>query len=170
LLKGIAKLVLALNGNIKKSQIASGVAWGVLLGLVPAGNFFWIVLFIVSFFFRHNHGAKIFGMAIIKCFAPVLVFQVHALGELILYIEALRPFFTSMYNMPFVPFTKFNNTVVMGGLASGIILWLPIFVLFMILIPLYRNHLAPKIRESKLVKAIAKFPLFKLVEKALIKE
>ena len=170
MLKGIAKLVLALNGNIKKSQIASGIAWGVLLGLVPAGNFFWIVLFIVSFFFRHNHGAKIFGMAIIKCFAPVLVYQVHAFGEWILYIEALKPFFTSMYNMPFVPFTKFNNTVVMGGLAGGVILWLPIFVLFMLLIPLYRNHLAPRIRESKLVKTIVKFPLFKLVEKALVKE
>jgi len=170
LLKGIAKLVLALNGNIKKSQIASGIAWGVLLGLVPAGNFFWIVLLIVSFFFRHNHGAKIFGMAVIKCFAPILVYQVHALGEWILYIEALKPFFTSMYNMPFVPFTKFNNTVVMGGLASGVILWLPIFALFMFLIPLYRNHLAPKIRESKLIKTIVKFPLFKLVEKALIKD
>ena len=170
MLKGIAKLVLALNGNIKKSQIASGIAWGVLLGLVPAGNFFWIVLLIVSFFFRHNHGAKIFGMAVIKCFAPILVYQVHALGEWILYIEALKPFFTSMYNMPFVPFTKFNNTVVMGGLASGVILWLPIFALFMFLIPLYRNHLAPKIRESKLIKTIVKFPLFKLVEKALIKD
>jgi len=170
LLKGIAKLVLALNGNVKKSQIASGIAWGVLLGLVPAGNFFWIILFIVSFFFRHNHGAKIFGMAIIKFFAPILVYQVHAFGEWILYTEAFKSFFTLMYNMPFVPFTKFNNTVVMGGLAGGVILWIPVFALFMILIPLYRNHLAPKIRESKLLKTIAKFPLFKLVEKALIKD
>jgi len=170
LLKGIAKLVLALNGNIKKSQVASGVAWGVLLGLVPAGNFFWIVLFIVSFFFRHNHGAKIFGMAIVKCFAPILVYRLHAFGEMILYTESLRPFFTSMYNLPFVPFTKFNNTVVMGGLAGGVILWIPIFALFMLLIPLYRNHLGPKIRESKLVKTIVKFPLYRLVEKALIKE
>jgi uncharacterized protein (TIGR03546 family) len=170
LLKGFAKLITALNGNVKKSQIASGVAWGVLLGLIPAGNIFWIAIFLVSFFFRHNHGSKIFGMAIVMLLSPVIVYQIHGFGEWILYLKPLQDLFTTMYNMPFVPFTKFNNTLVMGGLAGGIILWIPVFALFMLLVPLYRNHLAPKIRESKIVKTIVKFPLFKLVEKALIKD
>lgn len=170
MLKGIAKLILALNGNVKRSQIAAGIAWGVLLGLIPAGNIFWIVIFLVSFFFNHNHGSKIFGMAIMMVIHPIFVYQIHALGEWILYIGALKPFFTSLYNMPFVPFTKFNNTLVMGGLASGIILWIPVFALFMLLIPLYRNKLAPVIRESKIIKTIAKFPLFKMVEKSLAGE
>jgi uncharacterized protein (TIGR03546 family) len=69
--------------------------------------------------------------------------------------------------MPFVPFSNFNNTLVMGGVAAGIILWIPSFFLFKTLIPLYRNHVAPKIRESKIIKKIAKFPLLKLIEKSL---
>jgi len=69
-----------------------------------------------------------------------------------------------MYNMPFVPFTKFNNTLVMGGLVGGAVLWLPFFFLFMALIPLYRNHVAAKIRNSKIVNRILKFPLLKMLD------
>jgi hypothetical protein len=61
--------------------------------------------------------------------------------------------------MPFVPFTKFNNTLVAGGLASGIVLWLPVFLLVILLVPLYRDKLVPRIRNSKIVMAIKKLPV-----------
>jgi len=170
MIKAIAKLILALNGNVSKSQLAAGFAWGVLLGLVPIGNFFWVVLFLVSFFFTHNHASKLFSMAIIKLFSPLIVMGLDAVGWRVLHIEALNPLFTTMYNMPFVPFTKFNNTLVMGGIVSGIVLWLPVFFVFLAIVPLYRNHVAARIRNSKFVKTIAKFPLFSLIDKAISKE
>jgi uncharacterized protein (TIGR03546 family) len=166
LLKPIAKLILALNGNVKASQIAMGFSWGVLLGLVPVGAF-WIALFLVSFFFRHNHGAKIFGMAIVKLISPLVVYSIDALGFFVLTHDSLHGLFTTLYNMPFVPFTKFNNTLVMGGLVSGIVLWIPVFLLFLAFIPFYRKTIGPKIRNSKIVQKIAKFPLFSLIDKAL---
>jgi len=168
LIKGIAKLLLALNGNVKKSQIAAGFAWGTLLGLIPAGNIFWIVIFFISFFFTHNHASKISALAFLKILSPLFAFQIDALGWFVLTgIEPLQPLFTTMYNMPFVPFTGFNNTLVMGGIAAGIILWIPVYVLLMAFIPLYRNRIAPKIRQSKIVKAIGKFPLLSMIDKAM---
>jgi len=164
LLRAIAKLIRALNGNVGKSQIAAGIAWGLLLGLIPAGNFFGIVLFVVSFFFNHHHGSKIFGMVLVKILSPVFAPAIDILGWQVLHIESLQPLFTTMYNMPFVPFTKFNNTLVAGGLVGGIVLWIPFFLIFMALIPLYRNRVAPKIRESKIVKKILKFPLFNVID------
>jgi len=158
-LKSIGKLITALNGNVKKSQIAAGVSWGVLLGLVPLISPFGLVLLIVSFFFNHNHAAKIFGLAIVKILSFLILPALDDLGFWILTLDSLKSLFTTMYNMPFVPFTRFNNTLVMGGLAAGIVLWIPIFVLFMILIPLYRNNLAPKLRESKIVKKLAGTPI-----------
>jgi len=165
--KGIAKLLIALNGNVSKTQIAAGFAWGVLLGLVPAGNAFWIVLFLLTFFFTHHHGAKIAALAVLKIVYALLAYRIDAVGWYVLHIDSLNGFFTKLYNMPFVPFTKFNNTLVMGGLVSGIILWIPIFCLFTALIPFYRNKIGPKIRESKIVKTIVKFPLFSLIDNAL---
>lgn len=164
MIKAIGKLIYALNSNAKKSQIAAGIAWGVLLGLIPAGNVFFVVLFVISFFFNHNHGAKIFGMALIKLISPLFVLLIDQFGWFILHIDALAPTFTTLFNMPFVPFTKFNNTLVMGGLIGGIILWLPVFGIFMAFIPLYRNTIAPKIRSLKIVQMIAKSPLLKIFD------
>jgi len=167
MIKGIAKLILALNGNVGRSQIAAGFAWGLLLGLIPAGNAFWIVLFLFSFFFTHHHGAKISALAFIKILYPLYIYQIDSLGWYILHIDSLRPLFTSLYNMPFVPFTKFNNTLVMGGLAAGLALWLPVFIIFIILIPLFRKYISPKIRNSKIIRFVAKSPLLSFIDGAL---
>jgi uncharacterized protein (TIGR03546 family) len=167
MIKTIAKLIVALNGNVKKSQLAAGFAWGVLLALAPLGNIFWIVLFAVSFFFKHNHASKMLTMTILKLLAPLIAPAVDLLGWEILHIAALQPLFTTLYNMPFVPFTRFYNTLVAGGLAGGLVLWFPVFFLFMALIPLYRNTIAPKIRKAKLFKAITKIPFLSSITKAV---
>jgi uncharacterized protein (TIGR03546 family) len=169
MIKVVAKMAVALNSNVSKTQVAAGIAWGLLLGLVPAGNFFWIVLFLASFFFHIHHGLKLGFMAIFILVSAACAPAIDMLGWEILHFEPLQPLFTSMYNMPFVPFTKFNNTLVAGGLAAGIALWLPAFLLLLPLISLYRNTLGPKIRKSKVFMAIARFPLFSLVDKAINK-
>ena len=167
MIKPIAKVIVALNGNLGKDQIAAGFAWGLLLGLIPAGNVFWIVLFVVSFLFKHHHFSKLLATALFKLIAVAVAPLVDMAGWEILHIEALQPLFTSLYNMPFVPFTKFNNTLVAGGLVCGLVLWLPVFFLFFFLIPLYRNKLSPRIRDSKLVKSVKNLPLVSLLIKAV---
>ncbi|MDR1863673.1 MAG: TIGR03546 family protein [Treponema sp.] len=167
MLKPIAKLIVALNGNLRRGQIAAGFSWGVLLGLVPAGNFFWILLFVVSFFFRHHHASKALVLVIIKLLAGFVDPLVDALGWEILHIEGLQPLFTSLYNMPFVPLTRFNNTLVAGGLVGGLALWLPVFFLIFTLVPLYRNKAAPKIRNSRLMIAVKRAPLISALSKAV---
>ena len=157
------KLLNALNGNLKKSQIAAGFSWGILLGLIPAGNVFWIALFVVSFFFKNHHWSKLLAMAVVKIFLGALNPAIDAAGWAILHTAELQPLFTSLYNMPFVPLTKFNNTLVAGGLCLGIGLWLPVFFLFLLIIPLYRNKLIPGIRNNKVFQKILKFPLFPIL-------
>ena len=169
MINAIIKLIRALNGNIKKSQIAAGISWGVLLALVPVGNFYWVALFLISLFFNHNHGSKIFSMAVLKLFAPLFAPAIDVLGWEVLHIGALQPLFTTMYNMPLAPFTRFNNTLVVGGITGGALLWLPVFALFMFLVPVYRNNIAPKIRNLKIVKAVSKIPFLKFIEKAFSK-
>jgi len=160
MIKPIVKLLNALNGNLKKTQIAAGFSWGILLGLIPAGNVFWIVLFAVSFFFKNHHWSKLFAMAVVKVFLGALNPAIDAAGWEILHAAALQPLFISLYNMPFVPLTKFNNTLVAGGLCLGIGLWLPVFLLFMLFVPLYRDKLIPGLRKNKIYQKILKFPLF----------
>jgi uncharacterized protein (TIGR03546 family) len=131
------------------------------------GNVFWIVLLLFSFFFNHHHGLKLAFMFLLIILTPLFAPAIDILGFSILTHKTLEPLFTAMYNMPFVPFTGFNNTLVAGGLAAGLILHVPVYFLLLPLIHLYRNTLSPKIRKSKLVMTISKFPLFSLVDKAV---
>jgi len=169
MIKPIAKLIVALNGNLGRKQVAAGFAWGLLLGLIPAGNVFWIVLLALSFMFKHHHASKMLLMAILQIASGAVAPLVDIVGWEVLYIEALQPFFTGLYNMPFVPLTRFNNTLVAGGLVLGAVLWVPVFLLVARLVPLYRNNLAPKIRNLKIVKTIKGVPIISKLASAIAK-
>lgn len=155
----IAKLIVALNGNVKASQIAAGFSWGLLLALIPTGNLLWLALFLISFALKHHQATKLFVMLIVKLLFPLVVMPIDSLGWWILNLEVLRPYFITLSNIPFVPFTKFNNTLVMGGFCAGIGLFIPSFILMRLFVPLYRNTIAPKIRDNKLVQSLKKLPL-----------
>jgi uncharacterized protein (TIGR03546 family) len=159
MVNGIAKFIVALNGNRSKTQIAAGWSWGILLGLVPPGNLLWVVLFIVSFFFTHHHGSKLVILILIKLFFPFIAPQLDIIGWEILHIEALEGFYRTLYNTPFVLFTRFNNTLVAGGFIGGIVLFIPVFLLVVFTVPGIRAALRPKIAKSSLTKSLLKIPV-----------
>lgn len=159
MLKPIAKTLVALNSNVRKEQLASGFAWGLLLAFVPAGSLLWVVLFIASFIPKNNYGMQLLSLAVFKLLLPLASSFIDSFGWFILTQPALQDVFTTLYNTPFVLFTRFNNTLVMGGLVSGLLLWLPVFFLVRMLIPVYRDKLAPKIKNTKLFKGFVKIPL-----------
>ena len=169
MIKAIARFILALNGNAKKSEVAAGLTWGLCLGLIPAGNLFWIALFFVSFFFRHNHWLKLIAMVVMIIISQAVFRLTDIVGWWVLNIDSLQPIYTKWYNMPFVPFTNFNNTLVAGGLVASVALCIPLFLLFMALVSLYRNKLAEKIKNSKFMKFFVKMPFISSVNKQMIK-
>jgi uncharacterized protein (TIGR03546 family) len=167
MIKALARTIVALNTNVRKEHIASGFAWGLLLALVPAGNLIWILLFFVSFFLKNNHGTQVLTIALFKLVLPLAAPLLDALGYAILTAGALEGVFTNLYNLPLAPLTRFNNSLVMGGLAAGVLLWLPAFLAIRAAVPAYRNTLAPRISGSKAYKAFIKLPLVSSLAKAI---
>jgi len=167
MIKALARTIVALNTNVRKEHIASGFAWGLLLAVVPAGNLVWILLFLVSFFLKNNHGIQLLTIALLKIVLPLAAPLLDALGFAILTMGSLQGVFTLLYNLPLAPFTRFNNTLVMGGLAAGLVLWLPAFLAVRAAVPVYRNTLAPRISGSKAYKAFVKLPLVSSLVKAI---
>ena len=51
----------------------------------------------------------------------------HRIGASLLQAPSLRPLWTAMYNTPLVPYTNFNNTVVLGSFVGWLVLAVPIF-------------------------------------------
>jgi len=94
---------------------------------------------------------------------PVL----DVLGYLVLSAPALAAAFTALQNAPVVPWTRFNDTVVMGGFVAAVVLWVPVFLAFIALVKVYRAKLRERIANSRIARAIAKVPLFVTLGKAI---
>ncbi len=162
-IKWISNIIVALNSNISRSQLAAGIAWGFLLALVPGGNLIWILLFLLLFLSKANYGLAMIVVAILKLLAALYSPLLDSLGWAILTAPALQGGLTALYNLPIAPLSRFNNSIVSGGLAAGLALWLPVFFLSSALVGIYRKKLAPKLADSKLVKAFLKIPLIKAI-------
>jgi len=165
----IAKLIVALNSNSRPGEMASAIAFGFLLALIPGGNLLWTLLFLLAFFLKHNMGSFFLSLLLFRLITPLFDPLLDSLGGSILEASFLNGIFTSLYNLPLLSYTSFNNTIVMGAFTAGVIMWFPLFLIFKTLVKLYRKKLAPKIADSKLVKALKKVPLLSKITRAVSK-
>lgn len=167
MLKTIVNLFKSLNANVNPGEIAHAFSCGLLLGFMPKDNLLWWLVFIFVLFIRINKPMYLIMVLIGSTAAPLLDGLFDTVGYAFLTIKALAPFFGTILEIPFVGFTKFNNSVVMGSLLCGLILYVPAYFLGRLLVSLWRKHIASIIRKTKLVKAIAKIPLIsKIAEMA----
>ncbi|MCK5674195.1 MAG: TIGR03546 family protein [Spirochaetales bacterium] len=165
----IAKLVVALNSNSRPGEMASGIAFGLLLAFIPAGNLLWITIFILAFFIKHNIAAMLLSFGLFRIIISVFDSFLDLIGGMFLEISAFQDFFTYLYNVPLFSYSNFNNTIVMGGFILGMVLWVPVFILFTILIKIYRKKIAPKVANSKFVKFLGKVPIVSKISASIQK-
>jgi uncharacterized protein (TIGR03546 family) len=166
----IAKIFVAFNSNTKPIHVSLGVAMGLLLALIPATlpltpplNLLWFVLFFITFFLKINQAVETVFMAIFKCLAWLAYPLTSLLGELILTRPELQGFYTWLASVPVMYFTGWSHTLVAGGLVAGIVLFIPVTLLFNLLLRVYRDKWREKIANSKLVRGFQQLPLVKQV-------
>ena len=161
LLKQIFGLVKLLNSDKGTNQIASGIACGLILGLTPALSLQSLLVFVCLFFFRIQMGAAFLAAFFFAIPAYLLDPYLHQVGVMVLEQPGLRPVFTDLYNMPIIPFTRFNNSVVMGSGIVAILLAPVVFVVTKILIQKYREKVVSKFEKSKAWNAVKATAFFK---------
>lgn len=154
---GFFKLLHSENGN---NQIAWGMALGFILGMTPALSLQSLLVFLLLFIFRIQIGAAFIAAFFFKFVAYLLDPVFNSIGASVLSIESLQETFTTLYNMPIIPFTRFNNTIVMGSAIISIILAPIVFVLSKILISKYRVLVVERFQDAKFFKAWKKTALY----------
>ncbi len=155
----IAKFFAALNANSRPGEVGAGFACGIMLALIPFGNLVWLLLFIVFFLLRLHLGTMLLVTAVFKLFIGFADPLIDRVGVTVLTHPSLYDTFTSIYNTPFVPLTRFHNSLVTGGLLVALVLWLPAFFLGKYAVVGYRKTLRDKIADSAIVKTIGKYPV-----------
>jgi uncharacterized protein (TIGR03546 family) len=129
LLRPLRFLAQALLLDATPRQLAAGFALGMLIGLVPKGNLIAISLMALFCALRINLAAGTGSIALFAWVGMSLDPISHRVGHYLLTHQALEPFWTSLYDVKFMPWTAYNNTVVLGSLAIGLALLVPVYAL-----------------------------------------
>jgi len=154
LLKQLFGLLKLLNSETGHNQIAAGVAAGFVLGMSPILSLQSLLIFICLFLFRVQIGAAFVSALFLSFVAYLLDPVFDRVGGAILEMSGLRPLFTTLYNMPLMPWTRFNNSVVMGAGVVAIVLSPAIFLVTRALVLKYRVAVVARLRETKLWKTV----------------
>jgi uncharacterized protein (TIGR03546 family) len=143
-------------------QIAGGFALGAIVGLMPfftlQGLFLWLIILVLDV----NLSATLLAVTLFALLAYIIDPLLHAVGYFLLAdTSALHAFWTSLYNAPIAPLTRFNNTVVLGSFVAGVLLFLPVYFGMHRFVLAYRTHLHTRVEKLKIYQIISKSTLVK---------
>lgn len=152
IIKQLINLIRLLHSDTGQNQIAAGLSFGVFLGFAPFLSLQTLLVLFIVFIFRVQLGAAFLSAFFFKFIAYLLDPVADPIGRTLLENELLRSLWTSMYNVPFLPMTRFNNSIILGSFAISIILCPILFFIFKKLVVQYQTHLVQKFESSKMWK------------------
>jgi uncharacterized protein (TIGR03546 family) len=154
LLKLIQSIIKTLHSEGTPGQVAAGMALGAALGLTPLLNVHNLAVFSLIVMLNVSFGGGMLGWAVFVPLGFLLDPVFHAIGLGLLQAPSLRGLWTSMYNTPLVPYTNFNNTIVLGSVVGWLALAVPIFFASRWAVARYRATIGARVQQSKFYKAI----------------
>jgi uncharacterized protein (TIGR03546 family) len=154
LLKLLQSIIKTLHSEGTPGQVAAGIALGSALGLTPLMNVHNLVVFALIVILNVSFGGGMLGWALFVPLGFLLDPLFHAIGLWLLQSPSLRPLWTDLSNTPLVPYTNFNNTVVLGSVVGWLALAVPIFFAARYGVARYRATIGERVRQSKFYKAI----------------
>ena len=154
LLKLIQSLIKTLHSDGTPGQVAAGMALGAALGLTPLMNLHNLVVFSFILLLNVSFGGGMLGWALFVPLGFLLDPLFHAIGLQLLETTSLRSLWTGWYNTPLLPYTNFNNTVVLGSVVAWLVLAVPIFFAARWGVARYRATIGARVQQSKLYQAI----------------
>src|SRR5215510_8539074 len=154
LVKLIQSLVGALHSEGTPGQLAAGIVLGSFLGLTPRINLHNGLIFAALMLLNVSFAGGMLGWAVFVPIGFLLDPLFDWLGHQLLFAESLRGLWTSLYNMPIVPLTNFNNTVVLGSVVFAVVFALPLFFATRFGVARYRATIGERVRRSRLYKTV----------------
>jgi len=164
MIKYVTSFFRAINANAHPGDIAHAVALGLFLAILPKNNLTFTFLFFLSIFIRINKGAFFISFILLGFVTPFMDIIINNIGFWAVQLSFLRPIFVTLENIPFVALFKLSNTMVLGGIIWGLILYVPVYILTRIIIAKYRKYMQPAV-NVKGVGLLGKIPLLRHLTK-----
>jgi uncharacterized protein (TIGR03546 family) len=152
----LRSIVSVFTGAGSPRQLAFGIALGAMIGLVPKGNLTAAALSMLLLSLRVNLVA---GAAAALAFSWAGAWTdplAHRIGSTILAYPWVQPIGACLCDLPVVPWMALNNTVVLGNLILGLVLFYPVYWLSYVFFEKHRDRLAQKLQQYKVAVVLEK--------------
>lgn len=154
ILKQLFSFIKLLNSDTGNISLAMGMTCGFILGMTPVLSLHSLLVFLIIFFFRIQLGAALVTAFFFKFVAFLLDPVFHFVGSRVLEMESLSGIFTTLYNMPIIPYTRFNNSIVMGSAVVTFTLSPFVFIASQTMIIKYRERVLARFKDTRFWKAV----------------
>ena len=118
-----------LRGFDSPHQLALGLSLGTAIGLIPLDSVLPYALLALAILTPANLVCIAIGVLLGTAVSPVLDGITHPIGLTLLSFQPLASTWAGLYELPSVPWTRINNTVVVGNLVLGLISLAPVYLL-----------------------------------------
>jgi uncharacterized protein (TIGR03546 family) len=162
LLKLIQSIIKTLHSAGTPGQVAAGMALGSALGLTPILSLHNLVIFSLVVLLNVSFGGGMLGWMLFVPVGFLLDPLFDKIGLSLLTAPSFRPFWTDWTNTPILPFTDFNNTIVLGSFVSWAVLAIPIFFAARYGVARYRATVGERVRQSRFYKALTASQVYNL--------
>jgi len=156
----LRQFIQGLTSDTDPGQIGWGIALGFVIGLIPKANLTAQLLLVLLLALKVNIPFGLLTMFLTSLVNPLFDKLTDPLGYALLTADGLAPFWTRLYNMPVVPWTGFNNTVLLGGLLAGLVLLFPVYLLGRRFGVYYNEKFRERVVNSRFVKGLKASFLF----------
>jgi uncharacterized protein (TIGR03546 family) len=154
LLKLIQSIIKTLHSAGTPGQVAAGMALGSALGLTPLMNVHNLVIVSLLVLLNVSFGGGMLGWMLFVPVGFLLDPVFDKIGSSLLTAPSLTPLWTDWTNTPLLPYTNFNNTIVLGSFVGWLALAVPIFFAARYGVARYRATIGERVRRSRWYKAI----------------
>ena len=153
-LRPLRYLAEVLRETATPTLVGLGAALGMVIGLVPKDNLTALILTSLLLGTRFNLAAAAVTAFAFSWVGMLIDPLAHACGHKLLTIDGLQPAYAFFYNLPVVPWTGLNNTVVAGQLVFGCLLFYPVY---------RASRYAAERHGPRLVSKIQKYPAYQVL-------
>ena len=170
-LKFFLKLFKAINSNQSPNELCFGFAFGAIIGLIPGFNLLSFIIISLTYLLNVNMTLVLLATLLFKPISLLIYAITDQIGYyLLVNSNSLYDFWTFLYNLPIIPWTKFNNTLVLGSFILGLILFIPNYFFSKLILIKYRQNILTKILNSKLYKKFLTSSFYAWLNKLKIKQ
>ncbi len=135
------RIIAILSQNRSPSQIAWGIAVGIMIGLIPKDNLVAISLLVMIGFLRVNQLVACSTAIAIHLFSGMLSTITISIGNSLLEQQFITDSIVFLYQFPILPWTCLENAQVVGGLGVGLTVLLPAYAICVWSLSKARNRL-----------------------------